>query len=79
MNHLIEKPARHNYQNYFLPCCIDKKLVLKGLELTLEPAIGNQDQDFIDNCYGKLKEFSFILMKDIITFYEKADKKLSIN
>ena len=77
-NRLKEKSARHNSHNYFLSCCIDKKLVPKGLEVTFEPAIGKRNQDFIDNWYSKLKEFSFILMKDIITFCEKWKRKHSL-
>ena len=33
----------------FLSCCIQEKLVTKGLKLGLEPTIGNYDQEVIDN------------------------------
>ena len=36
---------------------IEKNLVLKGLEITLELTIGNFDQDFVDNWYTNLKHF----------------------
>ena len=50
----------------FLTRCIENKLTPKGLELSLEPTIGNYDQEFIDNLYSNLKEFYFTLMKDIV-------------
>ena len=37
--------------------CIEKNLVLKGLEITLELTIGKFDQDFVDNWYTNLKHF----------------------
>ena len=42
----------------FCLICINNKFVPKGLELSLEPTIGNYDQSFIDNWYSKLKDFS---------------------
>ena len=49
----------------FLSCCIQEKLVTKGLELGLEPTIGNYDQVVIDNWYSNLRDFLFTLMKQI--------------
>ena len=37
--------------------CIEKNLVLKGLEITLELTIGNSDQDCVDNWCTNLKHF----------------------
>ena len=37
--------------------CIEKNLVLKGLEITLELTIGNFDQDCVDNWCTNLKHF----------------------
>ena len=51
------------------------KLVPKGLELSPEPTIGNNDRKFINNWYSSLKDFSFILMKQIVTHCEKTDEK----
>ena len=42
------------------------------VELSLKPTIGNYDQEFIDNWYSNLKEFSFILMKYVVKFYGKS-------
>ena len=38
----------------------------------LEPTIRNHDQNFLDNCYLKLKQFSLLLMKDIVQFCNKT-------
>ena len=38
----------------------------------LEPTIGNQDQNFLDNWYSKLKQFLLSLMKDIVHFCDKT-------
>ena len=38
----------------------------------LEPTVGNHDQNFLDNWYSKLKQFSLSLMKEIIQFCNKT-------
>ena len=53
-------------------CRLENKLIPKGLELSLEPNIGNCDQEFIDNWYSNLNDFSFILRKDIVKFLGKT-------
>ena len=67
---LKEKSARYNSQIYFLSKCIKQNLVLKGLEITPEPTIGNFDQDHANNWYVNLKQFSVVLMKQIVTYCE---------
>ena len=42
-------------------CRLGNKLIPKGLELSLEPTIGNFDQEFDENWYSNLNYFSFIL------------------
>ena len=56
----------------FLSRCITNGFVPKGLELMLEPTIGNHNQHFLDNWYSKLKQFSLSLMKDIVQFCDKT-------
>ena len=58
LNRLREKSTQYNLHKYFLSPCIQEKLVPKALELSLEPTIGNYDQEFIDNWYSDLKDFS---------------------
>ena len=55
--------------------CIQENPVLKGLEITLEPTIGNFDQEFIDNWYTNLKQFSIVLMKQIVAYSDKTEQK----
>ena len=46
---LREKSSRYNSHKDFLSRCVQKKLVPKCLEFSLEPTIGNYGQEFIDN------------------------------
>ena len=75
LNRFRKKSARYNSHKDFLSCCIQEKLVPKGLELSLKPTIGNYDKEFINNWYSNLKDFSLILMKQIVAFCEKTDEK----
>ena len=70
LNCLHEKSARYNSHKDFLSRCIQEKHVPKGLELSLDPTIGNYDQEFIDNWISNLKDFSLVLMKQVVTFCE---------
>ena len=70
-----EKSTRYNSHKDIPSRCIQEKLVPKGLELSLEPAVGNYDQEFIDNWYSNLKDFSRILMKQTVAFCEKTEAK----
>ena len=70
-----EKSAQYNSLKDRVSRCIQEKLVPKGLELTLEPTVGNYDQEFIDNWYSNLKDFSLTLMKQIVTYCEKTEEK----
>ena len=48
---------------------------MKGLELMLEPTVGNLDQEFIDKWYSSLKELSVTSMKHIVIFNDKTIKE----
>ena len=61
LNRLKNKQARFVSHKEFLTCCVSEELVPKGLEVTLEPTIGNHDQEFLDNWYSKQKQFSLSL------------------
>ena len=52
-----------------------RKTISKGLELMLEPTIGNHNQEFLDNWYSKLKQFSLSLMEDFVQFCDKTINK----
>ena len=75
LNRLCKKSARYNSHKDFLSRCIHVKLVPKDLELSLEPTIRNYDQECIDNWYSNLKDFSFILMKQIVAICKKTKQK----
>ena len=75
LNRLKDKQARFVSHKEFLTRCIAEELVPKGLEVTLEPTIGNPDQEFSDNWYSKQKQFSLSLMKDIVQFCDKTISK----
>ena len=74
-----EKSTRYNSHKDIPSRFIQEKLVPKGLELSLEPAIGNYDQEFIDNWYSNLKDFSLILTKQTVAFCEKTEVKTDTN
>ena len=79
LNRLKDKNLRYTSHKEFLTSCIKEGLVPKGLELILEPTIGNHDQQFLDNWYSKLKQFSISLMEDIVTFCETTIKSTDID
>ena len=74
LNCLKEKFARYVSHKDFISQCIKSKFVPKGLELTLEPTMGNYDNDFIDNCFSSLKNFSLVLMEQIVSFCDKTEE-----
>ena len=49
LSEIKEKPARYVSRKDFISQWIKGKHVPKGLELTLEPTIGNYDHDFTDD------------------------------
>ena len=58
LNRLHDKNTLFESHIDFLSQCIREKLILEGLKLMLKPTIGNHNQDFLDNWYSKLKQFS---------------------
>ena len=75
LNRLKEKAARYESHKDFLSQCVAEKLVPKGLKLELEPTFGNHDQEFLDNWFSKLNEFSLILMDHIVSYCGKTLEK----
>ena len=74
-NHLRAKSPQYNPHKNYLSRCIQETLVPKILEHNLEPTSGNYDQEFIDNWYSNLKDFSLILVKQILTYCKKTIEK----
>ena len=75
LNRLKDKNARYESHEEFLLQCIRPGLIPRGLKLELEPTIGNQNQEFLDNWYSKLKDFSLILTKDIVKYCDDTIKE----
>ena len=75
LNRLKEKAARYESHKDFLSRCVAEKLVPKGLKLELEPTLGNHDQEFLDNWFSKLNEFSLILLNHIVSYCGKTLEK----
>ena len=72
LNRLKDKNARYQSHREFLSQCIKSKVIPKGVNLELEPTIGNHDQEFLDTLYSNLQEFSLTLMKGIVKFCDKT-------
>ena len=75
LNIFCAKSARYKSHKDFLSRRIQEKLVPKGLELNLEPTIGNYDQEFFDSWYFNLKYFTLILRKHIVAYCKKTEEK----
>ena len=75
LNRLCAKLAQYKSHKDFSSRYIQEKLVTKGLELSLEPTIGNYDQEFSDSWHSNVKDFTLILMKQIVTNCKKTEKK----
>ena len=58
LNRLHDKNTRYESHRDFLLQCIREKIIPKELELMFEPTIVNHNQEFLDNWYSKLKQFS---------------------
>ena len=58
LNRLHDKNTRFESHRDFLLQCIREKIIPKELELVFEPTIVNHNQEFLDNWYSKLKQFS---------------------
>ena len=72
LNHLKDKSIRHESYKNFLSRCISEELMPKGSKLELKPTFRNLNQEFAGTWYSQLKSFSLMLMKNIVTFYDKT-------
>ena len=72
LNLLEEKSARYDPRKDFVSRCIKDHLIPNSFKLESQPNIGNFDQEFIDNWFSKLKDYSFDLIKDTIKFCDKT-------
>ena len=73
LERLKDKEDRYSSHISFLKECLDAKLIPNGLRIDVEPSIGNNDDKFCEKWYGRMQEFSFILMRDIIEYSESVE------
>ena len=57
--------------------CHDEKVIQNGLRITLEPYIGNIDDEFNTKYYERLNGSSLTLMEDVIVFCNKTVENVS--
>ena len=72
LNRLKDKQVRFKSHKEFLSRSITDVLAPKRLKLMLDPPIGNHEQNFLDNWYSKLKQFSLSVKKDIVKFCDQT-------
>lgn len=72
LNRLTDKCCRYKSHKSFLDKCKAENQIPAGLQLSLEPSIGNQDEEFLNTWYGKLDECSVMFMDMVIEFCNKT-------
>ena len=77
LDRLRDKKERYTSNQEFLSRCLENDIVPIGLQLELEPTIGNHNDEFLNKWHTKLKEFSMNLMKDVIEFCIDTDTETS--
>ena len=54
----------------------DQKIIPDGLRITLEPSIGNFDDECNKKLYERLNNFSWTLMKDVFGYCDKTVERV---
>ena len=54
---------------------IQTRVIPKGSKNKVLTIFGNQNQEFLDKFYNKLKDFLLILMKDIVKYCDNTTKE----
>ena len=68
LDRLYDKQARFESHQQFLERCLQATVIPKGLQIELEPSIGNHDEEFLAKWNDKLLKFSRELTQDVIEF-----------
>ena len=68
LDRLNDKQARFESHKQFLERCITASVIPKGLQIELEPSIGNHNEEFLAKWNEKLTRFSRELTQDVIEF-----------
>ena len=79
LDRLHDKKERYTSHQQFLQKCLDNNIIPNGLRLDLEPTIGNHDEEFLQNWYSKLEEYSKNFMKDVLAFCAKTNDETETN
>ena len=69
---MSDKVGRFESHAQFLRKCLENKIVAKGLQVYVEPSIGNRDDEFLNKWHSRLEEFGRLLTTDVIEFSEKT-------
>ena len=72
LNRLTEKCCRFTSHKEFLVKCKASGQIPTGLQLTLEPSIGNHDEEFLKLWYEKLDACSIVFMDMVTEFCVSA-------
>ena len=70
LDRLNDKKGRFESHENYLSKCLTNNLIPNGLKVYVEPSIGNRDDAFLNKWYNRLEEFSRILTRDVVEFYE---------
>ena len=72
LNNLIDKKARYESHKLFLSKCVEEELIPEALKYSIEPSIGNRNDEFLTKWYQIQKECSLKLMKLTMDFCDKT-------
>jgi hypothetical protein len=70
LERMRDKADRYSSHIEFLKDCHKTKVIPKGLRIDVEPSIGNNDEEFCNQWFSRLEDFSLTLISDIITYSE---------
>ena len=68
LDRLYDKQARFESHKQFLERCLQASVTPRGLQIELEPSIGNHNEEFLAKWNEKLVKFSRELTQDVIEF-----------
>lgn len=75
LDKLNDKKARFESHEAYLTKSLTNNLIPNGLKVYVEPSIGNRDEEFLTQWYGRLDEFSRTLTRDVVGFCEQELSK----
>ena len=76
LNGISEKACRYESHKSFLTKCAENNIIPNGLQLKLEPTIGNHDEEFLEMWYKKLDECSIMFINMVKEYCDKTLAKV---